>query len=75
MATVMGANGLTGEINEMFEGGSDHAWAIAEAGIIYDCADALVFRRHQDCRSSAHGYAEDADAACVDITSPGFLLT
>ena len=58
----------------MFEGGSDHAWAIAEAGIIYDCADALVFCRRQDCRSSAHGYAEDTDAVCVDITSPGSIV-
>jgi hypothetical protein len=55
-------------MNEMFEGGSDHAWGIAEPGIIYDCADALVFRRRQDCTSSAHGYAEDADSVCVDIT-------
>ena len=32
-----------GKMNEMFEGGSDHAWTITEGGIIYDCADALVF--------------------------------
>ena len=61
-------------MNEMFEGGRDHAWAIAEAGIVYDCADALVFRRRHDGRSSAHGYAEDADSVCVDITSPGCIV-
>jgi hypothetical protein len=63
-----------GKMNEMFEGGSDHAWGIAEAGIIYDRADALVFRRRQDGRSSAHGYAEDANSVCVDITSPGCIV-
>jgi hypothetical protein len=30
------------KMNEMFKGGSDHAWGFAEAGIIYDCADRKI---------------------------------